>query len=72
MKAEEGDDRGQDGWMTSPLNGHKFDQALGDGEGQGSLARDSPRGSQKVRHNGVTEQLITESSQETGSQSPVR
>ena len=59
--------------MTSPLNGHKFDQALGDGEGQGSLARNSPWGSQKVRHNGVTEQqLITESSQETGSQSPVR
>ena len=26
------------------LNGHEFEQALGDGEGQGSLARCSPWG----------------------------
>ena len=26
------------------LNGHEFEQALGDGEGQGSLGRCSPRG----------------------------
>ena len=26
------------------LNGHEFEQALGDGEGQGSLACCSPRG----------------------------
>ena len=32
-----GGDRGQDGWMAS-LNGHEFEQAPGDGEGQGSLA----------------------------------
>ena len=34
---EEGD-RGQDGWMAHWLNGREFEQALGDGEGQGSLA----------------------------------
>ena len=33
---EEGDDRGQDGWMASPT--HEFEQALGDSEGQGGLA----------------------------------
>ena len=27
-----------------PLNGHEFEQALGDGEGQGSLACCSPWG----------------------------
>ena len=35
----EGDDRGWDGWV-SPLdwlNGHEFEQTLGDSEGQGSL-----------------------------------
>ena len=38
MKAGgEGDDRGQDGWMASPINGHEFEQAPGVGEGQGSL-----------------------------------
>ena len=26
------------------LNGHEFEQTLGDGEGKGSLARCSPRG----------------------------
>ena len=31
------------GWHHG-LNGHKFEQALGDGEGQGSLASCSPRG----------------------------
>ena len=35
----EGDDRGRDG-----LNGHEFEQALEDGEGQRSLACCSPRG----------------------------
>ena len=34
----EGDDRGWDGWMTSPTNGYEFEQALGIGDGQGSLA----------------------------------
>ena len=31
------------GWHHQ-LNGHKFEQAPGDGEGQGSLACCSPRG----------------------------
>ena len=31
------------GWHH-PLNGHEFEQALGDGEGQGSLACCSPWG----------------------------
>ena len=31
------------GWPHR-LNGHEFEQALGDGEGQGSLARCSPWG----------------------------
>ena len=31
------------GWHNQ-LNGHDFEQALGDGEGQGSVACCSPRG----------------------------
>ena len=41
------------------LNGCKFEQALGDGEGQGSLACRKPMqsmGLQRVRHNWATEQ----------------
>ena len=38
------------------LNGHEFEQASGD-EGQGSLACYSPRGSQRVRHDLVTEKV---------------
>ena len=34
----EGDDRGWDGWMASLFEGHEFEQALGAGDGQGSLA----------------------------------
>ena len=37
------------------LNGHEFDQALGDGEGQGSLACCSPRG---CKESDTTERLI--------------
>ena len=33
----EGDARGWDGWMASLINEHEFEQALGDGERQGSL-----------------------------------
>ena len=33
------------GWHHQ-LDGHEFEQTLGDGEGQGSLACCSPRGSQ--------------------------
>ena len=40
---EEGD-RGWDDWMASLLNGHEFEQAPGDDEGQGSLACCSPWG----------------------------
>ena len=38
LKAGEGDDRGWDGWMASPINGHEFEQAPEAGDGQGSLA----------------------------------
>ena len=47
-----GKDRGQEkgvtedemvGWYHQ-LNGHEFEQALGDGEGQGSMPRCSPWG----------------------------
>jgi len=31
-------------WLDGQLNGHEFEQALGDGEGQGSLPCCSPRG----------------------------
>ena len=37
-----GDVRGWDGWMASRLNGHEFEQVLGDGEVQGTLACNSP------------------------------
>ena len=37
------------GWHHQ-LDGHEFDQAPGDGEGQGRLACCSPRG-HRVRHN---------------------
>ena len=38
------------------LNGHKFEQAPGHGEGQGSLRCYSPRGSKKLGPDWVTEQ----------------
>ena len=38
------------GWHHR-LSGHKFEQAQGDGEGQGSLAFYQSMGSQRVRHN---------------------
>ena len=41
------------GWHQP--DGHEFEQAPGDGEGQGSLACCSPWGSQGVGHNGATE-----------------
>ena len=40
----EGDDRGLDGWWHHWLNGPEFEQAPGDGEGQGSLVCVSPQG----------------------------
>ena len=43
---------GMDGWLHW-LNGHEFEQALGDGEGQGSLAS---MVSQRGGHDWVTEQ----------------
>ena len=45
------------GWHRQ-LNGHEFEQALGDGERQASLEYCSPWGSQRVRHNWATEQQI--------------
>ena len=53
----EGDDRGWDGSMASLTHGHEFEQALGDGEGQGSLACCSPWG--RKRDDLVTEQQQT-------------
>ena len=38
------------GWHHQ-LNGHEFEQALGDGEGQGSLCMLQSMGSQRVGHN---------------------
>ena len=38
-----------------PLHGHEFEQVLGDGEGQGSLAS---MGSQGVRHFRATKQQL--------------
>ena len=35
---EEGDDRGWDVWMASPLDGHEFEEAPGVGDGEWSLA----------------------------------
>ena len=37
------------GWHHQP-NGHESEQALGDGEGQGSLGMLQSMGSQRVRH----------------------
>ena len=39
------------------LNGHEFEQDLGDSERQGSLAFCSPWGYQRIGHNCVTEQI---------------
>ena len=46
------------GWHHQ-LNGHEFDQASGDGEGQGSLACCSPWGH---KESDTTEQLNTRNS----------
>ena len=37
------------GWHRR-INGHEYEQALGVGDGQGSLAYCSPGGLQRVRH----------------------
>ena len=34
----EGNERGSDGWMALPINGHEFESSLGVGDGQGGLA----------------------------------
>ena len=43
--------------MAGWLNGHEFEQILGNREGQGSMAWQSMRW-QSVRHDSVTEQQI--------------
>ena len=49
MKAGgEGEDRGRDGWIHHQLNGQEFEQVLGDGKGQGSLACCSPWGHKEL------------------------
>ena len=45
---------GGDGWMASSIDGHEFEQALGVGDGQGSLACCNPRGR---KESDTTEQL---------------
>ena len=58
------------GWHHQ-LNRHEFQQALGDGEGQGSLARCSP-GLQRVRHDLVTEkQQQKEQNTDTYQEAPI-
>ena len=44
MAGGAGSDRGRDGWMASPTRCQEFEQALGVGDGQGSLACCSPWG----------------------------
>ena len=46
----EGDEGGWDGWMASHhwLNGHEFEQTLGDSEGQGNLASCDPWGHKEL------------------------
>ena len=51
---EEGNDRGWDGWIDHRINGHEFEQILGDGEGQESLVCCSPWGHKELD---TTEQL---------------
>ena len=61
----EGDDRGKHGQMAYMcakhvyhwLNGHEFEQAPGDGEGQGSLVCCSPWG-HKIGHQWATEKQV--------------
>ena len=53
-RSRRGDDRGWDGCKASPLNGHEFEQAPGDGDGQGSLECCSPWGHKQLD---MTEQL---------------
>ena len=45
---EKGDGRGWDGWMALWLKGREFEQAPGDGEGQGRLACCGPRGCKQL------------------------
>ena len=42
------DDRGLDGWMDHRLNEQEFEQAPGDGEGQGSPKYCSPWGRKEL------------------------
>ena len=44
--------------MASQFNGHEFEQALGDDEGQGSLARCCPWGRTESDVTEVTEQQL--------------
>ena len=52
---EEGDDRGWDGWKASPTKWTWVWQALGDGEGQGSLVCCRPW-DHRTRHDWMAEQ----------------
>ena len=57
MKARgEGDNRGWDGWLHHQLNGLEFEQASGDGKGQGRLVCCSPWGRKDLDTTWATEQ----------------
>ena len=56
MAGEEGGDGGGDCWMVSRLNGQEFVQSLGDTERTGKPGMLQSMGSQRVRHDLVTEQ----------------
>ena len=45
---QEEETTGQDGWIHHWLNGHEFEKAPGDGEGQGSLTCCSPWGHKEL------------------------
>ena len=53
-RQEEEDDRGWDGWRHHWLDGHKFDQVPGIGDGQGSLVYCNPLGGKELE---MTERL---------------
>ena len=55
MAGEEGGDRGRDCWMVSWLNGQEFVQSPGDTERTGKPGMLQSMGSQRVRHDLVTD-----------------
>ena len=56
IDSRRGNEREWDGWMHHWLNGHKFEQILGDGEGQGGLAWYNPGGLKESDNDWATKQ----------------